>query len=287
MPELVLPGTRLGPLRPGLARELGLEATQVVAPATHDTASAVVGTPLEPGWLFLSSGTWSPLGLETAEAVITESASKHDFTNEGGAFGRNRFLKNVTGLWILESCRSEWAARGTALDHGALLEAVESAPPFEALIVPDDPRFLNPDRMTAALAEFLRETGQPVIRAPGHLARVILESLALRYSSVIDRLREVSGARFRGVHIVGGGSRNTFLNQATANAAGLPVRAGPVEATAIGNLVVQALADGRFRDIEEARDYLRETEPAHEYAPVDTGRWSEARDRFRELEHHD
>jgi rhamnulokinase len=284
MPELVAPGTRLGPLRPEPARTLALPDLQVVAPATHDTASAVAGAPLEPGWLFLSSGTWSLLGRETPEPVIGDAAFAHDFTNEGGVEGRNRFLKNVMGLWLLESCRNEWAAAGTDLDHAALAARIEAAPPFRARILPDDLRFLNPSSMTGALAGFLEETGQPAVEEPGAVARMILESLALRYASVAERIVESTGKPVRGIHVVGGGSRNEFLNQATADAAELPVRAGPAEATALGNLLVQAIADGRFTDLEDARNHVRTHTSIREFAPRPSAAWAEARARYRELE---
>jgi len=284
MPELVPPGTRLGPLRPELARELDLDGLEVVAPATHDTASAVAGTPLGPGWLYLSSGTWSLLGMETEAPVINEAAAAHDFTNEGGAAGRNRLLKNVMGLWILESARREWAGKVDGLAYEALFAAIARQPPFQALIYPDDLRFLNPANMSDTIASYLRETGQPEVTEPAALARVILESLALRYASVVDRLGEITSVAAAGVHIVGGGSRNDFLNQATANATGLPVLAGPVEATALGNLAVQAIADGRFRDLEDARAYIRGHQAVREYAPRDTEEWNDARERYRALE---
>ena len=284
MPELVSPGTRLGPLRPALARKLALPDLQVVAPATHDTASAVAGTPLEPGWLFLSSGTWSLLGRETPTPVIGDAAFAHDFTNEGGAGGRNRFLKNVMGLWLLEACRGEWAAAGADLDYAELAVRIEAAPPFRALVHPDDFRFLNPASMTGALAGFLEETGQPAVEEPGAIARMILESLALRYASIVKRIVEVTGEPVRGIHVVGGGSRNAFLNQATADAANLPVRAGPAEATALGNLLVQAIADGRFADLDDARNHLREHTSIREFAPRPSAAWVEAGARYRELE---
>ncbi|MBN2489333.1 MAG: rhamnulokinase [Planctomycetes bacterium] len=284
MPELVPPGTELGRLRPELARRLDLPELRVVAPAAHDTASAVAGTPLEPGWLFLSSGTWSLLGRETPAPVLSASAFAHDFTNEGGAAGRNRFLKNVMGLWILESCRREWAAVGADVDHAALAARIEAAPPLRALVCTDDLRFLNPPSMLAALAAFLHETGQPAVEEPGAVARMILESLALRYASIAERLVEVTGEAARGLHIVGGGSRNAFLNQATADAAGLPVRTGPAEATALGNLLVQAITDGRFGSLDEGRDHLRAHTSLCDFTPRPTPAWREARARYRELE---
>lgn len=244
---VVEPGTRLGVLRP----EHGLGSLRVVTPAAHDTASAVVGAPLEPGVAYVSSGTWSLVGVEAREPCIGPAALAANVTNEAGAFGTFRVLRNVMGLWILEGCRRAWQARGVAQSDPA------GAAAGAAFIDPDDARFLNPPDMEAAVRAYLEETGQPAPRDAAALARVVLESLALRYAEVLDGLQSLTGERLRALAIVGGGCQNDFLNQATANATGLPVRAGPVEASALGNAAVQAIADGRFRDIADARAYLR------------------------------
>lgn len=259
MPELVPPGTRLGPLNEALQRATGLVGLEVVAPPAHDTASAVVATPLEEGWAYLSCGTWSLLGVETTAPVLGEAARQHNFTNEGGAYGTNRLLKNVTGLWILESCRAKWRERGLDVDYEALLAGLDPEQRGGVFIDPDDPRFLNPTDMVAELHTYLAETGQAVPADHVGLTRVILESLAKRYAEVLEQLEEITGRAVRGVHIVGGGSRNTFLARAAAIAAGRPVRTGPVEATAIGNLLVQAIADGLFPDLASARGWLART----------------------------
>lgn len=284
LPELTRAGAVLGTLEEGLQRDTGLPAMKVVAPATHDTASAVVGTPLEADWLYLSSGTWSLIGMETAEPVISEKTARYDFTNEGGAFDTNRFLKNVTGLWILESCREKWKDRGEHLDYDALIRKMQSVQPFQALIFPDDTRFLNPDDMIEAVCGALADSGQTPVRDPVGLSRIILESMALRYASVVEMIRDCTGGPVKGIHIVGGGSRNAFLNQATADATGLTVVAGPVEATAIGNLVVQAIAGGRFRDVREAREYSRRSTSIETYTPGNTAAWQTAREQYRKLE---
>jgi len=284
LPEVVRAGTVLGTLEEGLQRDLGLPALKVVAPATHDTASAVVGTPLEEDWLYLSSGTWSLIGMEMNEPVISEKTARYDFTNEGGAFDTNRFLKNVTGLWILESCRQQWKDRGQHLDYDVLIREMQGARPFQGLIFPDEARFLNPDDMIEAVCEALAESGQTPVHDPVGLSRVILESMALRYASVVKSIQDCTGKPVKGIHIVGGGSRNAFLNQATADATGLEVAAGPVEATAIGNLVVQAIAGGRFRDVREARDFLRKSASIETYTPGNAGAWRSAKERYRKLE---
>lgn len=268
MPELVAPGTRLGPLRRELRERLGLPDIAVVCPATHDTASAVAGTPLEHGFAFVSSGTWSLVGLELAAPVLTPAARDAGFTNEAGVGGTTRLLANCMGLWLFESCRERFAARGDALPLGALLARVAAAPPSAVLLEPDDPRFLNPADMVLAIGAQLRERGAEAPADQVGLCRLILDSLARRYAVLVERLTRTTGRAVAGLHVVGGGSQNDFLNQATANATGLPVRAGPVEATAIGNLTVQAMHDGRFRDLGAARAFLCRALPVREFTPA-------------------
>lgn len=253
LPPLVPAGTRLGTLHPGLARRLGLGEIAVVAPGTHDTASAVAGTPLEPGWAYVSSGTWSLVGLETRAPVLSARAAAENVTNEAGVCGTNRLLKNVTGLWLLESCRRVWARRGSVPEHAELQRALAGRAPLAQRLDPDDPRFLNPPDMPAAIAACLREGGQEPLEDELSVAQLVLESLARRYAEVIALLAELTGTPVRGVHVVGGGSQNEFLNRATARATGLSVRVGPVEATALGNVLVQALHDGAFPDLAAAR----------------------------------
>jgi rhamnulokinase len=256
MPELARPGDSLGTLRSSLQAELGLPALAVIAPATHDTGSAVAGTPLRPGWAYISSGTWSLVGVERTEPMINAEVARASFTNEGGAFGTVRFLKNVMGLWILESCRREWAAKGLASDHRELLVAAAAFDKPQGILFPDAPRFFNPPSMVAAVRAALTESGQPAPEAPARLTRVILDSLALRYASVIATIEHLTGEAIPGIHVVGGGSLNQYLNQATADATGKPVLAGPVEATAVGNVLLQAIASGGVASLAEARDRL-------------------------------
>ena len=253
MPELVPPGTPLGELDERLQRELGTGPIRVTAPATHDTASAVAGTPLEPGWAYVSSGTWSLVGVERRAPLLGAAVGRANFTNEGGAFSSIRFLKNVMGLWILESCRREWESAGLACDLEALLRSAAALERSPGVVFPDDPRFFNPASMTAEIQAALAATGQSVRDEPAQLTRVILDSLALRYSSVVGTIESLTGERVPGVHVVGGGCRNEYLNQATADAAGRPVLAGPVEATATGNLLLQAVASGRLGSLAEGR----------------------------------
>ena len=281
---IVNAGTAIGPLADGGARSTGLEGAFVVAPATHDTGSAVAGTPLLDGWAYISSGTWSLVGVERSDALIDNAAAAHNFTNEGGAFGTVRLLKNSMGLWLLESCRREWQAAGVDVDYAHLLEKVAAAEDGAGFIYPDDPKFLNPPSMLAMIAEQMRETGQEAVSSPSHVAKVILDSLALRYGSIIATIESVTGRAIRGIHIVGGGSRNAYLNQATATVASVPVLAGPVEATVIGNVAVQAIAAGEFASLAEARRAVAEHIVPERFDPKPTARWSAARAKYEEIE---
>jgi rhamnulokinase len=285
--ELVPAGSDLGLLKPALADELRLEVVRVIAPTTHDTGSAVAGTPLEDGWAYISSGTWSLVGIERETPLINSEVARSNFTNEGGAFGTIRFLKNVMGLWILESCRREWSERGLNVDYQSLLADVSSIEGCAAVIFPDDPRFFNPAVMLDAIDQQLVETGfrdHVISSNPAFITKTILDSLALRYASVLRTIESLTGRKIEGVHIVGGGSRNDYLNSATATATGLPVRAGPVEATVIGNVVVQAIAAGRFASLADARRYVGEHAQVKTYEPRPSRAWAEAAQRYEEIE---
>lgn len=274
LPEIVSAGTDVGPIR----AEFGIDA-HVVAPATHDTGSAIAGAPIRSGWAYISSGTWSLVGVERQEVLINEEVARYNFTNEGGVFGTIRFLKNVMGLWLLESCRKEWA-----VDRDALLTAVARIEHYPALIFPDDARFFNPPSMLEAIATQLTETGQEIPQDPAAIAKVILDSLAFRYASVLRKIEELTGREISGVQIIGGGSQNCYLNQATANSTGLSVVAGPVEATVIGNVSVQAIADGRFASLAEARQYVAQNVQAQPFTPQDSIACVEAKQRYDMIE---
>lgn len=273
LPPLLQPGTDAGPLEPALAAEAGLAGTRVVLPATHDTASAVVGTPLEAGWAYVSSGTWSLVGVERGQALTGAPVARANFTNEGGAFGTVRFLRNVTGLWILEQCRREWTAGGRELDAADLSARVAALDAPIVLIDPDDARFLAPDSMLHALRAVLADSGHVVPDEPVALAKVVLDSLASRYAQVVDTIEELTGDRVRGIHIVGGGSLNDYLNQATADASGRTVRTGPVEATALGNAIVQAITAGCFRTLAEARRHVAAALSCRSFEPRAGSPW--------------
>ncbi len=284
MPEVVPPGTDLGELRPALQKELGLGPLRVLAPATHDTGSAVVGTPLERGWVYVSSGTWSLVGVELQAPLVSDAVARANFTNEGGAGGTTRFLKNVMGLWILDSCRQEWEERGLSADLDTLLEAAAAIERSPGLVFPDHPRFFSPESMTAELQGALAETGQKVPADPARLTRVILDSLAFRYASIVRTIEELTGEGVPGLHVVGGGCRNEYLDQATADASGRPVLAGPAEATATGNILLQAVASGELASIAEGRCLVARAVRPRRFEPRERPGWGEAAERYREIE---
>ena len=284
MPGVVAAGTDLGRLSRETSDRLGIDPLAVVAPATHDTGSAVAGTPLEPGWAFFSSGTLSLVGRERDVPALDEATARANFTNEIGVYGTIRMLRNVTGLWLLDSCRREWDASGAPQDLKTLLQAVSREPGFPGFVCPDAGRFFNPPSMVSELTAAMRETGQAVREDAVGLAKVVLDSLALRYASTIATLERVSGQPVEGVHIVGGGSMNDYLNQATANATGKPVTAGPVEAAVCGNVLVQAISAGHLPSITDGRRLLAAGLQLRRYEPRDAAAWAEARARYLEVE---
>jgi rhamnulokinase len=284
MPPLVKAGAHLGDLTPELQRECGVGPLRIVAPATHDTASAVAGTPLQEGWAFISSGTWSLVGVERDRPLVNEEAARANFTNEGGAFGTIRFLKNVMGMWVLECCRREWEAAGIGLDLPSLVTRVQAFDRFPGFVNLDHPRFFNPPSMNQELRASLEARRQGVADDPVSLTKVILDSMALRYRSVIATLEQLTGQPVPGVHIVGGGSLNAYLNQATANACNRPVQAGPVEATAAGNVLAQAIGAGELPSLADGRDRLARGTRLERYLPRNTHRWAEAARRYAEVE---
>lgn len=275
--EVVAPGTDLGPPLP----ELELGAARVVATASHDTASAVAAVPFEPGaaGAYISSGTWSLVGLERPAPVTTAAALAAGLTNEAGVAGTVRVLRNVMGLWLLQECRRAWSRGGRDWSYDELLAMAAAAPPFGPLVDPDDERFLRPGDLPAAIAA---ACGEPVTD-PGRVARCVLESLALRYRWTLDRLEAVAGARIDVVHVVGGGARNRLLCQMTADATGRPVVAGPTEATAAGNLLVQAQALGLIGSAAQARELVRRSFPLERFEPACGEAWEEPWARFRRL----
>ncbi|MEK7448556.1 MAG: rhamnulokinase [Planctomycetota bacterium] len=282
MQKIILPGSVIGNLTGEIFRETGFPEVPVIAPASHDTGSAVAAVPSEgEEWAYLSSGTWSLMGVETKKPVLTKQALDFNFTNEGGVGGTFRFLKNITGLWILQQCRQSWTKR--KLNYQELAGQAASAPPFKALINPDQPEFLNPPDMPEAMAQFCRQTKQPVPKSPAEITRCILESLALKYRTVLDQLRKIYPKPIKVIHIIGGGVKNSLLCQFTADATGLPVLAGPAEATAIGNIMVQAMGLGYVNSLSEARAIIKHSFTSTRYEPRQTEEWNKAYAKFCEI----
>lgn len=286
---IIQPGTDLGPLRSEVARDTGLSGVRVIAPGTHDTASAVVAVPAvssssaAPDWCYISSGTWSLMGAEVGLPIINDASRRHNFTNEGGVGGTIRLLKNITGLWLIQECRRCWAHAGHDYSWEQLMFLAQEAEPLRGLVNPDDPCFLAPSDMPQTIAEYCRRTGQTVPDSPGAVIRCALESLALRYRMVLESLQELTGGVIRTIHVVGGGSQNRQLCQMTADACDRRVLAGPVEATAIGNVLVQAIARGELASIAEARQMLAAGFPLVSYQPHDPAPWDNAYARFLRL----
>ena len=279
-PAIVPSGTILGSVK---TEWLPFEA-QVIASCSHDTGAAVAGVPAEDeDWAYISSGTWSLLGVELSKPIITAQSRELNFTNEIGFGGTVRLLRNIVGLWIVQECRRDWADRGQLLDYAKLTEMAAQVPAFVSLIDPSDPRFVAPDDMPAKIAAYCRETNQPEPSNPAATVRCALESLALLYRRRLSEVEMLIGRRVQRLHIVGGGSKNTLLNQFTANATRRPVLAGPAEATAIGNLVVQVIALGQLPSLQAARDLVRRSFDVATFEPTDRDRWEEAYKRFTEL----
>ena len=281
-PELVPPGSVLGPLLPEIAEETNLKNAQIVASCSHDTAAAVAAVPGHgDDWAFLSSGTWSLLGVELPAPVIHAGSRKFNFTNEAGFGGTTMFRKNIVGLWIVQECRRAWAGTGREFDYDELTRLAGTAEPLRSLIRPEDPRFAKAGRMPEKIADYCRETNQPVPENPGAMVRCVLESLALLYARTLGECESASGRKFRTLHIVGGGSKNVLLNQLTANAAQITVQAGPVEATAVGNILIQARALGHIEG--DIRPYVRNSFILETFQPQNADTWQAASKRFESL----
>jgi len=285
LPEIIEPGTRLGLIRDDVATPCGVTGIPVVVPATHDTGSAVAAVPAQnKDFAYISSGTWSLMGAELAEPNLSDAALRYNFTNEGGVGGTFRFLKNIMGLWLVQETRRTWQAEGRQHSYAKLTAAARQSPAFGPLIDPDDARFLPPGDMAGRLLSFCIETGQRPPETDGAVIRCILESLALKYRWVLERLEEVLCRRLDPIHIVGGGIQNELLCQLTADATDRPVLAGPAEATAIGNLLVQALGLGWLGSVADIRQVVHASFAPRAYEPSgDRERWDEAFHRFCQL----
>jgi rhamnulokinase len=260
LPPIVPSGTPLGRLRPDLAEQSGFEETQVIASCSHDTAAAVAAVPTHDGdWAFLSSGTWSLMGMELEQPLINNVSRELNFTNEIGVGHSVRLLKNIVGLWIVQECRRYWADRNQEMDYEVLTHLAASSTPFYALINPTDPRFLSPGDMPEKIVAFCKETQQPAPKKPGQFIRCALESLALYYRRTLRSMEQLTGRTFERLHLVGGGAKNSLLNHFTANALQVPVVVGPAEATAAGNVLVQAMALGHIKSLAEARAIMAQS----------------------------
>jgi len=283
------PGTRLGKLQPSVAEETDLPDVEVILPGTHDTASAVMAVPAasqpgqRPDWCYISSGTWSLMGVETPQPIITDRVYQLNFTNEGGVGGTTRVLKNIAGLWLVQECRRIWKLQGREFAFDELIQRAGEALPLTSLINPDDAAFVAPKDMTAAIRDYCAKTSQIAPATEGAIVRTALESLALRYRMVLGYLEELVGSRIETIHIVGGGAQNRLLCQMTADACNRRVIAGPVEATAIGNLMMQAVALGTIGSIAQAREIVRTSFAAQEFHPKPSQAWNDAYGRFEQL----
>ncbi len=277
-------GTRLGPLKKNLATETGLPQIEVIASCSHDTGAAVAAVPATDGnWAYLSSGTWSLMGVELPEPIISDEGRNLGFTNEVGFGNTIRLLKNIIGLWLIQESRRHWVKTGKKIDFAEMERQAIASPAFVSLINPDDPRFLSPDDMPVKIADFCRETGQPVPATIGATVRCIYESLALFYRVTLKKLERLTGRKIERLHIVGGGSKDATLDQFTANALKIPVLAGPTECAALGNILVQAIALGHVESHAAAREVVRNSFELITYLPQESAQWDAAAARFEKL----
>jgi len=284
LPQIVPPGTVIGDLLPDVADELVVDPIPIIAPACHDTGSAVAAVPAqERDYAYISSGTWSLMGVEVDEPVITSQSLDYNFTNEGGVCDTFRLLKNIMGLWLVQECRREWARAGQAYDYTALTQMAADAPPFGPIVDVDAHPFLAPGGMPDKICQYCADTGQPVPQSKGEILRCALESLALRYRWVLGKLENMMGRSIVVVHIIGGGMQNELLSQFAADAMQRPVVAGPIEATAMGNMLMQALALGHIGSHAQGREVVRNSFQVRTYEPGDAAPWDELYGRYLQL----
>lgn len=282
--EISDPGQMLGELREQVARRTGLKGTKVITVAGHDTASAVAAVPSQSSTpAYLSSGTWSLLGLELPEPVINEQSLADGFTNEIGVGNTIRFLKNICGLWLIQQSRRYWRAGGEDIAYSKMAGFAAKAEPFRSLIDPDSPSFVEEGRMPEKIQQFCKDTGQPVPETKGQIIRCIYDSLALRYAQVWEKLMKYTDTPPQTLHIVGGGCQDKLLNQFAANAIGVNVAACPVEATSLGNILVQMISDGTIQNLSEGREIVLKSSLVETFEPEDTNIWSEQKERFKEI----
>ena len=279
--DIVAPGTALGKLLPQVQSEVGKTDAEVLTVASHDTASAVVAVPTqEKEFLFISSGTWSLMGTELPAPKINAETEKYNFTNEGGVNNTIRFLKNIMGLWLIQESRRQWKREGKEYSFAELEALAKEAKPFRCFIDPDHPSFVSPGDLPARVREFCQATGQYVPQTVGEVMRCIYESLAMKYRYTAQTIQKLTGISPRVIHVVGGGTKDGLLSQLTADACGMPVCAGPEEATAIGNLLVQLMATGEVKALSDARAIVAESFACKYYTPTNVEAWDEAYQTF-------
>lgn len=281
---IAVAGDCIGTLDDDIALRTGLHAgVKVIAPAVHDTASAAAAIPAQgENWAYISTGTWCIAGLETDAPIIDDESCRLSISNSGGAFGKNLFLKNVMGLWIIQQCKKEWNKKNADLDYAGIMRQATAAKPFAAFIDPDDALFFNPVNGVEAVYRYLEKTGQNTggVEGVGGVARVVFEGLALKYRYILERLKNVADRKIDRLHLIGGGAKNTLMCQFTANAVGVRTFAGPVEATAMGNLLLQAYGSGEIGSLSELRRIVADTSPIDEYLPQESDAWAKAYGRF-------
>lgn len=282
--NIVAPGTILGPIRTEIADYIGMENIPVIASASHDTASAVAGIPMSQGDnLWLSSGTWSIMGLETPVPITTQAAFDAGFCNELGHSGTVRFLKNISGLWLIQECKRQWAIDGDDLDYAALAELAIEAPAFTAFIDPDHSSFSTAGEMPEKIQEFCRASGQDIPNVKGKILRVATDSIAMKYRVTYEKIKALTGHSFARLHVGGGGIQNAHLAQATANALGIEIIAGPIEATSCGNVAIQMIATGHLPDMASARELIKKSFDFKTYLPQDQENWNAAYETFKKF----
>jgi rhamnulokinase len=289
LPEVTMPGSKAGILKKELAEEFGCGQVDVVAVGTHDSASAVAGVPAcgDKKWAYLSSGTWSVMGIEIDKAVVNDISMRLQMANEGGVENTIRLLKNIMGLWLVQECRRGWAMQGRDLDYTQIMDMASESRPFQAYIDPDYSVFFSPGQMPEKINEYLKTTGQAQIKEKGQMLRVILESLAVRYYQTLQCLETFSGNKIEVLHIVGGGCQNELLNQFTADATGIKVVAGPIEGTIMGNALVQGIASGQVASLKQGRHIVTRSFPLKEYYPKSQSAWRMYIKKFPELKNVD
>jgi rhamnulokinase len=284
LPTIIPSATTIGPLSREVADECEVAQVPVIAPGCHDTASAVASVPAQgDAWCYISSGTWSLMGVEIDQPIINEKSLRYNYTNEGGVGGTIRFLKNIMGLWLVQECRRQFTKDGYDHSYAELTQMAERATGFGAVINPDHGPFLSPGDMPGKIERFCKETRQPPPTTRGDFVRTCLDSLALTYRKTLEGLEDILGTKITTIHIVGGGSQNLLLNQMTASACGRTVIAGPVEGTAIGNILAQAMATGSVQSLSDARQVVRASFDVKRYEPRDTAKWDQANARYREI----